>query len=66
MKVGLPRTCSRRRYEKDYFLAVNKREKRFRDNIYVFFPADGFIKIDKEIIPKYKDLHTDVDAAIYD
>lgn len=56
----------KRRYEKDYFLAVNKREKRFRDNIYVFFPSDRFIKINKEIILKYDGLHTDIDAAIYD
>jgi hypothetical protein len=56
----------KRRYEKDYFLAVNKREKRFRDNIYIFFPGDRFLKIDKEIILKYEGLHTDIDAAIYD
>jgi hypothetical protein len=30
------------------------------------FPQTEFIKIDKEIIPKYKDLHTDAEAAIYD
>lgn len=56
----------KRKHEKDYFLAVNKREKRFRDNIYVFFQDERFIKIDKEIILKYEGLHTDIDAAIYD
>jgi len=56
----------KRRYEKDYFLAVNNREKRFRNNIYTFFPGNRFIKIDKEIILKYRGLHTDIDAAIYD
>ncbi|MDO3643495.1 hypothetical protein [Mucilaginibacter sp. L3T2-6] len=56
----------KRRYEKDYFLAVNKREKRFRDNLYVFFPGERFIRVDKEIILKYDGLHTDIDAVVYD
>lgn len=56
----------KRRYEKDYFVAVNKREKRFRDNIYVFFPGERFIRIEKEIILKYDGLHTDIDAVVYD
>jgi hypothetical protein len=56
----------KRKFEKDYFLAVNKREKRFRNDIYVFFPGDRFIKIDKEIVLKYEGIHTDIDAVIYD
>jgi hypothetical protein len=56
----------KRRYEKDYFNAVNRREKRFRNDIYKFFPDDRFIRIDKEIILKYDWLHTDIDGIVYD
>ncbi|HEY1023824.1 MAG TPA: hypothetical protein VGE26_01565 [Sphingobacteriaceae bacterium] len=56
----------KRRYENDYFAAVNKREKRFRNDLYNFFPGDRFIRIDKEIVLKYGGLHTDIDGVVYD
>lgn len=56
----------KRKFEKDYFEAVNKREKRFRRELYHLFPHDNVIKIPKGIIIKIDGRETDIDAALFD
>ena len=56
----------KRRFPKDYFNAVNNREKRFRDQLYSMFPNDRIIKVNGNINIKSGKLVTDIDAALYD
>ncbi|MDD5774735.1 MAG: hypothetical protein PHS64_02195 [Candidatus Omnitrophica bacterium] len=56
----------RRRYEKDYFRAVNDREKTFRNQLYNMFEENNYIKIEKSIAFKSSKGASDIDAAIYD
>lgn len=56
----------KRRYPKDYFKAVNNREKRFRDQLYSLFSQDKIVRIEDNIIIKSGDLVTDIDAVLYD
>ncbi|WP_419699039.1 hypothetical protein [Mucilaginibacter sp. NFX135] len=56
----------KRRYEKDYFNAVNRREARFRNDIYRFFKGNRFLTTTEEIEIKLPGLHTDIDGAIFD
>lgn len=56
----------KRRYRSEYDLAVNRREARFRKDIYQYFSTDRFLKTHDEIIVKTPGLHTDIDGAIFD
>lgn len=56
----------KRKFEKDYFEAVNKREERFRRELYHLFPHDNVIKIPKGIIIKIDGRETDIDAVLFD
>jgi len=56
----------KRRYEKDYFNAVNNRELRFRNQLYDFFPEDRIIKVERNIIIKNGNESTDIDAILFD
>lgn len=56
----------KRRYRSDYDLAVNRREARFRLDLYEYFKEPRFLKTYEEIIIKLPGLHTDIDGAIYD
>ena len=56
----------KRKFEKDYFEAVNKREERFRRELYHLFPHDNVIKIPKGINIKIDGKETDIDAALFD
>lgn len=56
----------RRRYEKDYFNAVNDREKTFRNQLYTFFEEDNYIKVDRNISFDSSKGASDIDAVVYD
>lgn len=56
----------KRKYKKDYFQAVNRREDRFRKELFLFFPQERIVKIPKEIKISYKGIKTDIDAVVYD
>ena len=56
----------KRRYEKNYFMAVNEREGIFRDQLYYMFPENYFKKIKKAITVKWDNIETDIDAVIFD
>jgi hypothetical protein len=56
----------KRRYRSDYDLAVNRREARFRTDIYQYFKGVRFLTSNEEIEIKLPGLHTDIDGAIYD
>lgn len=57
----------KRAFTKDYFNAVNNREKRFREELYgVFFSAERFVTIKKEIVINLNGFKTDIDAAVFD
>lgn len=56
----------RRGYEKDYFSAVNEREKIFREQVYSLFEEENYIKVNKNIIFQSSKGISDVDAVIYD
>ncbi|MDO3627604.1 hypothetical protein [Mucilaginibacter sp. BT774] len=56
----------KRRFEDDYFKAVNKREARFRDDIYRFFKGNRFVTTSEEIEIKLPGLHTDIDGVVFD
>ena len=56
----------RRKYEKDYFNAVNEREKTFRNQLYSLFDEENCIKVDRNIIFESSKGTSDIDAVIYD
>lgn len=56
----------KRKYSKDYFKAVNRREERFRKQLYSFFPMEKIIKIDQNIVIGEGNMSTDIDAILYD
>lgn len=56
----------KRKFEKDYFEAVNNREERFRSELFHMFPFDNVIKIPKGINIKIDGRKTDIDAVIFD
>jgi hypothetical protein len=56
----------KRKYPKDYFNAVNRREERFKKQLYSLFPQKKIIKIDQNIEIKIGDATTDIDAVLYD
>ena len=56
----------KRRFEKDYFIAVNKREGIFRRQLYDIFQSERYCKCDKPINIISEGGATDIDAAIYD
>lgn len=56
----------KRRYEKDYFRAVNNREVRFRDDLFRFFPQQHIVKLGRGVRLNTKQGLTDIDAVLYD
>ncbi|MDB4902230.1 MAG: hypothetical protein JWQ63_1511 [Mucilaginibacter sp.] len=56
----------KRKYPNDYFIAVNKREKRFREQLYSLFNDSRFLLINDNIEIKIDGRHTDIDAVIFD
>ena len=56
----------KRRFEKDYFNAVNMREAVFRRQLYELFQGEHYCKRDKAIKIISEKGTTDIDAAIYD
>lgn len=55
----------KRRYPRDYFNAVNNREKRFKDQLYSLFP-EKIIKTNENVVIKIDNKSTDIDAIIFD
>jgi hypothetical protein len=56
----------KRRYKKDYDRAVNKREERFRNELYMFFPQEHIIKIKRDLNLSFRGMKTDIDAVLFD
>jgi len=58
----------KRKYPDDFFNAVNRREIRFRNQLYDIFKQDSFIKIHDNVIIKGPNgkIITDIDAVIFD
>jgi len=56
----------KRKFATDYFEAVNKREQRFRDQLYNMFAHPNLIKIPKGIEINCNGRKTDIDAVIFD
>lgn len=56
----------KRKYPKDYYNAVNKREDRFKKQLYSMFPQDKIIKIEQNIDITVGGRSTDIDAVLYD
>jgi hypothetical protein len=56
----------KRRYKRDYDIAVTKREERFRNELFEFFQQERIIKIPKEINISFNGMKTDIDAIVYD
>jgi hypothetical protein len=56
----------KRRYEKDYFKAVNNREERFRKDLFTFFLQEHIIKLQRGVRMTTKLGATDIDAVLYD
>lgn len=56
----------KRKYKKDYDKAVNRREERFRNELYTFFPQERIIKIPREINISFRGMRTDIDAVVFD
>jgi hypothetical protein len=56
----------KRKFKKDYDIAVNNREDRFRKELFVFFPQDRVIKIPRAINISFEGVKTDIDAVVYD
>lgn len=54
----------KRAYPKDYFNAVNDREKYFRDELYMLFNSSRYVTVCKSVVIKIKNVHTDIDAAV--
>lgn len=61
----------KRRYQKDYFRNINAREKLLRTQLYHIIDTkqiykERLIKIDREVRIKIENIHTDIDAVIFD
>lgn len=57
----------KKKYPKDWDKNIQKREIRFRKEIYEFFPDEFFVKVDRNIeLKKEGKLLTDIDACIYE
>lgn len=56
----------KRKYKKDYDKALNNRENRFRKELFVFFPQERIVKIQKEIRISFESICTDIDAILFD
>lgn len=56
----------KRRYEKDYFRAVNNRESRFRNDLFSFFPQEYIVRVNRGVKLSTPFGATDVDAIMYD
>jgi len=57
----------KRRHQKEWFDNVNLREEQFRRELYLLFPNDRFVTVDRNIsIKEGKREITDIDAVIYD
>ncbi|PZR26407.1 MAG: hypothetical protein DI535_14145 [Citrobacter freundii] len=56
----------KRKYPIDYFNAVNRRELRFKKQLYDLFPSDRIIKILDNVEIKVAGRSTDIDAVLFD
>lgn len=56
----------KRKYKRDYDKAVNNREDRFRKELFMFFKDEHIIKIPRGINISFIDIHTDIDAVVFD
>jgi hypothetical protein len=56
----------KRRFPKDYDIAVNNRESRFRKELYGLFPHERIVKIPNEVNLSFNGMKTDIDAIAYD
>ncbi|MGV3588701.1 MAG: hypothetical protein ACO1OF_16980 [Adhaeribacter sp.] len=56
----------KRKYKSDYDKAVNRREDRFRKELFYLFPQEHIIKVPKEINITFEGIRTDIDAVVYD
>ncbi|AFD06879.1 hypothetical protein [Solitalea canadensis] len=56
----------KRKYKKDYDKALNNRENRFRKELFLFFPQEQIVKIQREIKISFEGIKTDIDAIVFD
>lgn len=56
----------KRKYRSDYDKAVNRREDRFRKELFMFFPDERIIKIPREVNISSNGIKTDIDAVVFD
>lgn len=56
----------KRRYPKDYFKWINKREDRFRKQLYDLFCCSRFTIVNRNIELNVRGIRTDIDAVIFD
>ncbi len=56
----------KRKFRSDYDKAVNRREDRFRKELFMFFPDKRIIKIPREINISFNGIKTDIDAVVFD
>ncbi|MFY9243670.1 MAG: hypothetical protein WAO74_11645 [Polaribacter sp.] len=56
----------KRKYKKDYDKAVNNREDRFRNELFMLFQNNRIVKIPRGINISFNSIHTDIDAVVYD
>lgn len=56
----------KRKYPTDYFNAVNRREDRFRKQLYSLFPQEKIVKIEQNVDIVVGEASTDIDAVLYD
>jgi len=56
----------KRKFRSDYDKAVNRREDRFRKELFVFFPDKRIIKVPREINISFNGIKTDIDAVVFD
>ncbi len=56
----------KRKYKKDYDKAVNNREDRFRNELFMFFQDKNIIKVPRGVNISFNNIHTDIDAIVFD
>ena len=56
----------KRKFNKDYFKAVNNREERFRNQLYMLFPHEHILKLPKGVVINIDGRKTDIDAILFD
>ena len=56
----------KRKYKRDYDIAVNNREFRFRRDLFLFFPHSRIIKVPREVNISFRGMRTDIDAVAFD